>query len=153
MYCHKNNTKQTKLREYFKLNMEKIQAFYRQLFKLGFNIFPQPVGEKGGYPWKKFQYTRLHPNHNEYGLDRVFAGDTNIAIMCGRTSGNLFVLDCEDEDSFQYHINQMQNAIFPYGQSELLVVGISTCVLKTGKSKTSKNCIPMQKYVDKHVMF
>ena len=38
-----------------------IQAAARHLYGIGLNVFPQPLGKKGGYPWKKLQYLRLHP--------------------------------------------------------------------------------------------
>jgi predicted transcriptional regulator len=83
------------------------------LYDLGFNILPQPYGMKGGYPWKRLLFTRLPRDHQEYGLAVLFAGDVNVAVMCGRTSGNLFVIDCETPASFQFHIHQLRQRAIP----------------------------------------
>lgn len=79
-----------------------------RLYSIGLNVFPQPYGRKAGYPWKPFQYTRLHPDDPHVGVDALFSGRCNVALMCGRTSGNLFVIDCESETDFQYHRAQAQ---------------------------------------------
>jgi hypothetical protein len=71
-------------------------AAAQELHALGLNVFPQPLGQKGGYPWKPMQYTRLLAED----LPAVFAQRCNVAVMVGRTSGNLFVLDCESERVF-----------------------------------------------------
>src|SRR5690349_1022809 len=72
-----------------------VQTQAYTLFDAGLSVFPLPRGSKSGYPWKRLQYTRLNRNDSVYGLSPLFAGDCNIAVMCGATSGNLFVLDCE----------------------------------------------------------
>ena len=87
------------------------QAF--ALYDLGFNVFPQPYGKKAGLPWKRLQYTRLHRDHQQYGLDTIFSGYWNIAVMCGRTSGNLFVIDCETKTSFEFHTHEIQKRNMP----------------------------------------
>jgi len=79
-----------------------------RLHSIGLNVLPQPLGQKGGYPWRRLQYCRLSLNHKSYGLSNLFAGACNLAIMCGRTSGNLFVIDCETLWSFQYHTEQVR---------------------------------------------
>ena len=68
-------------------------------FHLGLNVFPQPAGKKMGFPWKGWQYTRAYKPI----LDRLFQGQCNLAIMCGRTSRNLFVVDAETPEAFQAH--------------------------------------------------
>lgn len=78
------------------------------LYDMGFNVFPQPLGAKGGYPWKQLQYSRLNREDQLHGLIPLFAGSCNIAVMCGRTSGNLFVIDCESPAAFQYHCDQLE---------------------------------------------
>lgn len=77
-----------------------------RLYDLGLNVFPQPVGQKSGYPWRELQYMRLARNHASFGLTAVTI-EANLAVMCGHTSGNLFVIDCESEDSLLFHIQQM----------------------------------------------
>lgn len=83
------------------------------LYDAGLNVFPQPIGQKGGLPWKRLQYSRLNRDDKNYGLRNLFAGECNIAIMCGSTSNNLFVIDCESTDSFLYHLQQMINRDIP----------------------------------------
>lgn len=83
------------------------------LYDLGFNVLPQPIASKGGLPWKRLQYERLNRDDESYGLRHLFAGRCNLAIMCGATSGNLFVIDCESHDSFLYHLQQMRNHNIP----------------------------------------
>ncbi|NWF69142.1 MAG: bifunctional DNA primase/polymerase [Chloroflexi bacterium] len=84
-----------------------------KLYELGFNVFPQPYGQKAGMPWKQLQYTRLHPEHPQVGVAALFRGQWNIAVMCGRTSGNLFVLDCETDESFRQHKSQLRARNIP----------------------------------------
>lgn len=76
-------------------NPEMDAAFHLHL--LGMNVFPQPYGQKAGWPWKPLQYARVHPTF----LPILFANDCNLAIMTGRTSRNLVVLDCESEETFE----------------------------------------------------
>jgi len=89
------------------------------LYSLNLNVFPVPYGKKGGWPWRILQYVRLNPED----LHTLFSGRCNIAVMTGRTSGNLFVIDCETKASFEYHLAQMTNA------------GIPIWAVKTGSSK------------------
>jgi len=83
------------------------------LYDRGLNVFPQPIGTKGGYPWKQLQYTRLNREDELHGLLPLFAGQCNIAVMCGRTSGNLFVIDCETPQAFEHHCNQLAQRNIP----------------------------------------
>lgn len=90
-----------------------LQRAVLELYQLGFNVFPQPVGKKAGLPWKRLQYTRLHPTHPHYGLKPLFSRLCNTAIMCGRTSGNLFIIDCESEETLNYHLREMRKRRIP----------------------------------------
>lgn len=90
-----------------------LQQHALSLYDSGLNVFPQPIGTKGGYPWKQLQYTRLDREDQLHGLLPLFAGQCNIAVMCGRTSGNLFVIDCESPQSFEYHCNQLEQRDIP----------------------------------------
>lgn len=83
------------------------------LYDMGLNVLPQPIASKGGFPWKRLQYSRLNRDDRNYGLRNLFAGESNLAVMCGSTSGNLFVIDCESTDSFLYHLQQMVNREIP----------------------------------------
>lgn len=83
------------------------------LYDMGLNVLPQPITRKGGLPWKRLQYSRLNRNDENYGIRNLFAGECNIAVMCGATSGNLFVIDCESIPSFMYNIQQMVHRDIP----------------------------------------
>lgn len=67
------------------------------LHGLGCNVLPQPPGQKGGGLWQFMQHGRLRAED----LPAVFAGRCNVAVMPGRTSGGLFVLDCESAARFE----------------------------------------------------
>lgn len=83
------------------------------LYDIGLNTFPLPHGKKGGFPWKTLQYTRLDRDHEEYGLFMLFSGQCNIGIMCGRTSRNLFVIDCESEEVLNTHMHALDQRQIP----------------------------------------
>lgn len=92
------------------------QSTIRQAFALydaGLNVFPQPYGRKAGYPWQRLLYLRLSRDDASYGLRRLFAGRCNIAVMCGRTSGNLFVIDCETQTTLQANITALRQRSIP----------------------------------------
>lgn len=89
-----------------------------RLYDIGLNVFPQPHGQKGGYPWKRLQYSRLHRDHHLYGIENLFAGQCNIAVMCGKTSDNLFVIDCESRRSFRFHLSQLRQQGIPIWASK-----------------------------------
>lgn len=76
----------------------------QEYYRLGLNVTPQPRGQKGGLTWQSNQYTR-----HAYGLlKEVFAGQVNVAVLTGRTSRNLFVIDCETETSLMHTIDQFR---------------------------------------------
>ncbi len=85
----------------------------QRLYDMGLNVFPQPIGKKGGYAWKRLQYTRLNRDDRDFGIETLFAGSANLAIMCGRTSNNLFVIDCETKPALAYHMQKMQERNIP----------------------------------------
>lgn len=93
--------------------LSEIQQNAYALYDIGLNVFPQPIAKKGGWAWKPLQYTRLDRNHPQYGLRMLFSGVCNMAVMCGRTSRNLFVIDCETEAALAYHIQMMQSRQIP----------------------------------------
>lgn len=95
------------------LNPPDIRRAAYALYDQGFNVFPQPYGKKGGYPWRRLQFTRLSRDNRRYGLGGVFVGMNNVAIMCGRTSGNLFVIDCESNEALEFHIQEMRRRKLP----------------------------------------
>jgi DNA-binding transcriptional ArsR family regulator len=98
--------------EFFQLpiaEISPIQETAMRLFMLGFNVFPVPYGRKGGYPWAMMQYTRL----NAQDVYPLFRDNCNIAVMTGRTSSNLFVIDCETTVVFEHHKELLKAANIP----------------------------------------
>ena len=79
------------------------------LYLLGLNVLPVPYGKKGGWPWRMMQYTRLNPED----IYPLFGGECNLAVMTGRTSSNLFVIDCETKTTFASHEKQLRKAGIP----------------------------------------
>lgn len=86
-----------------------IQETAMGLYVLGLNVFPVPYGKKGGYPWSIMQYSRL----NAEDIYPLFTGKCNIAVMTGRTSGNLFVIDCETKVVFEQHKKLLRQSGIP----------------------------------------
>lgn len=86
------------------------------LYRLGLNVFPMPFARKDGYPWKQVQYVRLA----EDDIPALFRYRANVAVMVGRTSGNLFVIDCETFAEFE-----RQRAL-------LRAIGVTAWAVRTG---------------------
>jgi hypothetical protein len=91
----------------------RVQTAAYELYDMGLNVVPQPRGAKGGYPWKRLQFGRLNRDDKNFGLTTLFAGDCNIAVMCGATSGNLFIIDCETTTALKFHMSQLQQRNIP----------------------------------------
>lgn len=89
------------------------QQAARWLHQLGLNPIPQPFGAKSGFPWKASQHTRLDLNHKKTGINQVFAGQVNIAVITGKISRNLFILDCETPRAFNHHIKEVRKRGLP----------------------------------------
>src|SRR6187549_2448856 len=85
-------------------SLSPIQDTALYLYNLGLNVFPQPHGKKAGLPWRRLQYSRLHPTDPLVGIQALTAGKCNLAVMCGSTSRNLFVIDCESILALNTHI-------------------------------------------------
>lgn len=83
------------------------------LYDAGFNVIPQPIGKKGGYAWRNAQFSRLNRDNETHGIKSLFAGQCNLAVMCGKTSGNLFVIDCESRGAFLYHAGKLRERNIP----------------------------------------
>ncbi len=86
------------------------------LHRLGFNVFPMPFAQKAGYPWKAVQYVRLA----EDDIPALFRYRANLAVMVGRTSGNLFVIDCETPAEFERQ------------RATLRSIGVTAWAVRTG---------------------
>lgn len=91
------------------MDLSPTQEHAMYLYQLGFNVFPTPYLQKGGWPWKRLQFTRLSVED----LYPLFSGRVNTAVMMGRTSGNLFVIDCETKKIFAEMERQLQNVHIP----------------------------------------
>ena len=91
------------------VDISPIQQNAMDLHRLCLNVFPVPYGKKGGWPWRNLQHTRLL----FADLHKLFRGQCNTAVMMGRTSGNLFVIDCETEASFFYHKHMLEKHHIP----------------------------------------
>lgn len=85
-----------------------LEEAYR-LYEMGLNVFPQPYGKKKGYNWQRLQFNPL----SKRWLAKVFAGKCNLAVMVGRTSRNLFVIDAETMDAFDYHLSMFRERDIP----------------------------------------
>lgn len=86
------------------------------LHRLGFNVFPMPFAQKAGYPWQQVQYVRLA----EDDIPALFRYRANLAVMVGRTSGNLFVIDCETPAEFERQ------------RAKLRAIGVTAWEVRTG---------------------
>lgn len=91
-----------------------------RLYGMGLNVMPLTYGKKKlmgtrrdgkpiYYSWKKHQHTRLLPDALHY----AFRGLTNIAVITGRTSANLFVIDCETATTYAAHKNAVLSRGLP----------------------------------------
>jgi hypothetical protein len=81
-----------------------------EYYALGLNVFPLPFGAKEGGAWQRLQTTRLYHNpadRRPHDLLDITSEQVNLAVMCGRTSGNLFILDCETRAALEYHVSQV----------------------------------------------
>lgn len=81
----------------------------QELHALGLNVLPMPIGAKAGYAWTPVRHTRLLAAD----LPAVFEGRCNVAVLTGRASGNLFVLDCESEPAFERALLAMRRRGIP----------------------------------------
>lgn len=94
-----------------------VQEYAIDLYKRGFNVFPLPSaydwnlrGETKKTPYKAepLYRNRMHYFKDcgcaiciQYNFITLFEG-SNIAIMCGATSGNLFAIDCDTHNAFKH---------------------------------------------------
>jgi rubrerythrin len=83
----------------------------RWLHEVGFNVFPLQHGTKNGfpYPWGRLSYTRLPTDT----LPHMFAEQSNMAVMMGATSDNLFALDCETRATFDRCLAELEKRGIP----------------------------------------
>jgi hypothetical protein len=70
----------------------------QELYAIGFNVLPLEYGtKKSAGDWKVLQTTRLPA----YCLESQFR-HRNVGVLVGRTSMNLFVVDCDSNESFNF---------------------------------------------------
>ena len=100
-------------RQFSTPKLSNLQGEAYALYDMGLNVLPQPIARKGGLPWKRLQYSRLNRNDDNYGIRNLFAGESNLAVMCGSTSDNLFIIDCESIPSFIFNLQQLVNRNIP----------------------------------------
>lgn len=100
------------------------------LYKRGFNVFPTPTAydwnsrgeEKKPYILEPLFRNRLHylegcycKTCQKYNFVTLFV-DSNIAIMCGATSGNLLSIDCDTKEAFDFIGGELERRglVFPH---------------------------------------
>ena len=97
------------------LSRMRSEMTYRQqkIFDLainGLNVFPVPWRSKGGTRWKFMQYLYFDPHQ----IPDVFSMRYfNVAMMMGRTSGNLFSLDAETDSAWNHFVREFQKRDIP----------------------------------------
>lgn len=107
-----------------------VQEYAIDLYKRGFNAFPTPTAydwklrgeEKKPYKLEPLFRNRLHYEKDcycktcqKYNFVTLFE-DSNIAIMCGATSGNLLSIDCDTKESFAFIGGELERhgLVFPH---------------------------------------
>jgi predicted transcriptional regulator len=76
------------------------------LYERKFNIFPLEYGEKKTHRRWKFIKSAGLPRER---ISELFEGKNNIAVLTGKLSNNLFVIDCDDQDSFKKYLNLFES--------------------------------------------
>lgn len=97
------------------------------LYRRGFNVFPLPIRSKKPYrrtSLKRLFTSRLHMcgdglepcRHGKWApnFGHLFAGEKNIAVICGRTSGNLIDVDCDSLEAFELMGQELDRRGLPY---------------------------------------
>lgn len=91
--------------------LTRIQQAAIQLYDLGFNVMPIPrVGmEHGGKkpPYGKFSVL-FSSRLGRSSLATLFER-SNLAVICGRLSKNLFILDCDKQQTFKWIGQELAN--------------------------------------------
>lgn len=82
------------------------------LHSQGLNVFPLPPQQKEAkWPWKWHQRHRYDLDHLLTLIEALQR--PNLAVMTGRTSQNLFVFDCENEQEFSQQCQKIRAAGLP----------------------------------------
>ncbi len=95
----------------------------------GFSVIPlKPRSKEPLIPWKEYQERLPTPEELKEWFEGKDTNDVNVAIVTGRVSGNLVVLDFDSEDAFKRFYERVKKA------SEILLRDLSnTWIVKTGK--------------------
>lgn len=76
------------------------------LYEKRFNLFPVEYGKKETYKkWGVLKHARLPKER----IPELFEGQNNIAVITGKSSNNLFVLDCDDQDTFKKYLELLES--------------------------------------------
>jgi DNA-binding MarR family transcriptional regulator len=91
------------------MNLSPIQQAAQELYKSGFNVFPQAYKEDPAISirWTQLSVARVHVDH----LDEAFTGLCNIAVMTGRTSRNLCVIECLTNAAFDQQLAKVRAVV------------------------------------------
>ena len=74
-----------------------------KLKEMGFNLIPLKPKSKepiGGLNWKQFQEEKYNGSYPD---------SCNIGVVCGRSSGNIFVVDLDDESLYDDYPQEIKN--------------------------------------------
>ena len=81
--------------------------------QLEMTVIPIPHGQKHpNFKWKRLQWTALHvllddPKHGLFLSHFYRLADEGLAVICGRPSENLFVIDCDTPDALAHIKKQL----------------------------------------------
>lgn len=132
------------------------------LYRRGFNVIPIRYKEKKPYVLKPLFTARLHDCEilgtcKHKGIDSI-AGlfvHTNIGLIVGRTSGNLFAIDCESPAAFREKGNELTQRMIPFWAYTSARGGVYLCRVIEGEvhniPKTKMiNCKDVEVWGNRH---
>ena len=150
----------------YRISLSTIQQTAIDLYDRGLNVIPLPrpqeveayygeaTNNKPAYIKKPFYTSRLHfctpecfrrnPSGclpREQRMEALFDG-ANIGVMTGRTSGNLFALDCDSLRTYQLVQSALDNLGLSYWQYESYRGGVFLMRLLEGEVKNGKGYLP-----------
>jgi len=105
---------------------ENVLSYARLYLEKGLNVIPINIGEKTPrVRWKKYMDQRV----SEEQIEKWFMkNDKNIAIICGAISGNLVVIDFDNQELYDKFIEKLNN-----GYPDIKDIILSTWIVRTGK--------------------
>lgn len=93
--------------------MEELLKYARHYKQLGFSVIAIDAAKQCIHSWKKYQYRII----TDYCLEKLFTLPRahGIAIVCGKVSGNLEVIDIDEKNSLEGNlIEQITNKVNSY---------------------------------------